>query len=312
MIIMSSLRTSPLGKLSKTDLHHLSVFVTVTEAGGFSAAQVTLNVATSTISRQISELETRLNLRLCQRGRSGFRLTDQGQTVYKAAKQLFAALDNFRGTIDASRGRLTGQLSLAIIENWVADDRAPLASVLAEFKSQAPEVGIDIYSLAPDDIELAVFDGRADVGIGVFHQHRPGLIYDAMGDDPVELYCGKGHPLFERVGRGLTARDLNAAELVRRAYLSEEQVAPKTAHLASNAAAHQVEGVAFMILSGKYLGYLPVHYAARWVKEDRMRSLLPRRLRLNTKIEVVTKRGGAVSAVSQAFLEVLRRQTAKD
>lgn len=311
MITMTPLRPSPLGQLSKTDLHHLSVFVTVTEAGGFSAAQVTLNVATSTISRQISELETRLDLRLCQRGRSGFRLTDQGETVYKAAKQLFAALENFRGTIDASRGRLTGQLSLAIIENWVADDRVPLASVLGEFKTRAPEVGIDIYSLAPDEIELAVFDGRADVGIGVFHQRRPGLIYEAIGDDPVELYCGRGHPLFEQVGAGLAARDLNSAELVRRAYLSEQQVAPKTAHLAAGAAAHQVEGVAFMILSGNYLGYLPVHYAARWVKEGRMRSLLPRRHRLNTKIEIVTKRGVTPSGASQAFLEMLKRQTAK-
>ena len=308
---MTQLHPSPLGKLSKTDLHHLSVFVTVAEAGGFSAAQVTLNVATSTISRQISELETRLGLRLCQRGRSGFRLSDQGATVYNAAKQLFAALENFRGTVDATRGRLTGQLSLAVIENWVADDRAPLAEVLAEFKSLAPEVRIDIYSLAPDEIELAVFDGRADLGIGVFHQPRPGLIYEAIGDDPVELYCGKGHPMFEQASSKLTARDLKSAELVRRAYLSEEQVAPRTAHLASTASAHQVEGVAFMILSGKYVGYLPVHYAARWVKEGRMHSLLPHRHRLSTRIEIVSKRGSNAPTARQAFLEILKRKSAK-
>ncbi len=310
MITMTQHRASPLGRLSRTDLHHLSVFVTVAEAGGFSAAQVTLNVATSTISRQISELETRLGLRLCQRGRSGFRLTDQGTTVYTAAKQLFAALENFRGTVDASRGRLTGQLSLAVIENWVADERAPLAAALADFKALAPDVRIDLYSLAPDEIELSVFDGRADLGIGVFHNRRPGLIYDAIGEDPVELYCGKDHALFGRAGSGLTARDMKSAELVRRAYLSEEQVAPKTAHLASAASAHQVEGVAFMILSGKYIGYLPVHYAARWVREGRMRSLLPRRHRLKTKIEIVTKRGGTVSGATEAFLKILKSESA--
>lgn len=307
---MKSHHASPFGRLSKTDLHHLYVYVTVAEAKGFSAAQVTLNVATSTISRQISELETRLDLRLCQRGRSGFRLTDQGTTVYNAAKQLFAALENFRGTVDASRGLLTGQLSLAVIENWVADERAPVASALANFRSLAPDVQIDIHSLAPDEIELAVIDGRADLGMGVFHQQRPGLIYEAIGEDPVELFCGKKHPLFERAASGLTARDLNSAELVRRAYLSEEQVAPKTAHLASGASAHQVEGVAFMILSGKFIGYLPVHYAARWVKEGRMRSLLPRRHRLNTKIEIVIKRGSDTSRARQAFQEILQREAA--
>ena len=65
MASMSPPRALPLGKLSKTDLHHLEVFMTVADQGGFSAAQVTLNVGQSTISRQMSELEERLGMRLC-------------------------------------------------------------------------------------------------------------------------------------------------------------------------------------------------------------------------------------------------------
>ena len=47
-------------RLHKADLHMLAVFMTVVECGGFAAAQVTLNVGQSTISRQIGDLETRL------------------------------------------------------------------------------------------------------------------------------------------------------------------------------------------------------------------------------------------------------------
>ncbi len=47
-----------------------------------------------------------------------------------------------------------------------------------------------------------------------------------------------------------------------------------------------------MILSGRYIGYLPVSYAAGWVAIDRMRSLLPERFRLITDIETVTRKGG--------------------
>ena len=69
---MVASRTTPIGRLSKTDLHLLAVFMTVVENGGFAAAQVTLNVGQSTVSRHIGDLEKRLGMRLCQRGRVGF------------------------------------------------------------------------------------------------------------------------------------------------------------------------------------------------------------------------------------------------
>ncbi len=63
-----------------------------------------------------------------------------------------------------------------------------------------------------------------------------------------------------------------------------------------------------MIPSGRYIGYLPVSYAARWVAIDRMRNLLPERFRLITDIETVTRKGAALSLVSQAFLDLMRER----
>ena len=105
-------------RLHKADLHMLAVFMTVTECGGFAAAQVALNVGQSTISRQISDLEKRLGMRLCQRGRAGFRLTDKGRIVYEACQHLATALESFRATVGALRGELVGDLSIAAIDNW--------------------------------------------------------------------------------------------------------------------------------------------------------------------------------------------------
>ena len=60
--------------LHDVDLKLLRVFATIVKCGGFSAAQAALNAGQSTISEQMSHLETRLGVKLCQRGRSGFRL----------------------------------------------------------------------------------------------------------------------------------------------------------------------------------------------------------------------------------------------
>ncbi len=303
-------RTTPIGRLSKTDLHLLAVFMTVVETGGFAAAQVALNLGQSTVSRHMGDLETRLGMRLCQRGRVGFRLTDKGRVVYESCQKLFNALESFRTEVGAMRGELVGELSIAVIDNWITDTGAPLAGALADFKDRGRLVTLSIHSLAPDEIERAVLDGRVGLGIGVFHQHRPGLVYESLYQDPVELYCGRDHPLFAVAAEGRVPRDLEFADLVRRGYLSEEQVAPLTAKLPSSATAHQIEGVAFMVLSGRFIGYLPVSYAARWVAIERMRSLLPERFRLITNIEIVTRKGAALSLVSQAFVDSIREKTA--
>ena len=83
-------------------------------------------------------------MRLCQRGRKGFRLTDNGETVYAAAQRLFAALDHFGETVDGTRGKLIGRLSVAAIDNWVFNDNAQITGALTELTRIAPEVTIDL------------------------------------------------------------------------------------------------------------------------------------------------------------------------
>ena len=78
-----------LGRVSDIDLRLLRVFVSVVEAGGFSLATARLNVAESTISTHMSDLEARLGIRLCERGRGGFRITQRGQEVYQETLALF-------------------------------------------------------------------------------------------------------------------------------------------------------------------------------------------------------------------------------
>ena len=51
-----------LGQLSDMDLRLLQVFKSVVECGGMSAAELELNIGTSTVSRPIKDLETRLGL----------------------------------------------------------------------------------------------------------------------------------------------------------------------------------------------------------------------------------------------------------
>src|ERR1700751_867760 len=122
-----------LTNLSEGDIRLLRVFSKVVEAGGFSAAQIDLNVSQSTISTHMSALEQRLGIRLCQRGRSGFRLTEKGRLIYEASQGLFPSLDQFRSEAGAARNRLVGKLAVAIVDNLITNPQSRLHQAITSF-----------------------------------------------------------------------------------------------------------------------------------------------------------------------------------
>ena len=63
------------------------------------------------------------------------------------------------------------------------------------------------------------------------------------------------------------------ANFCKRSYLNEDQVAPVSRGLRSTGNAHQIEGVATLILTGGFIGYLPEGLADIWVRQDRMRTV---------------------------------------
>ena len=66
-------------------------------------------------------------------------------------------------------------------------------------------------------------------------------------------------------------------------------------------------GVAFLVLSGEFIGFLPTHYAERWVAEGRMRELQPAAFSYRTEYAAITRRGGRPNLVLQTYMEELER-----
>ncbi|SLN12371.1 HTH-type transcriptional regulator BenM [Roseovarius albus] len=295
--------------LSKADLHLLHVFTAVVDARGFSAAQIELNVSPSTISRQISDLEIRLGMKLCQRGRSGFRVTEKGELVYRAAQRLFASIREFTETVDGSRGKLVGNLSIAVIDNWVFNTQSQFSSALRQFVQQAPDVTIELYSHAPDDMELAVQDGRVSLGIGVFHKHKAGLIYETIGFEKMGLYCAQGHPIFTVNDIAKHEELLKSCQYAKRAYLRERDVSPISRQLNSTALAHQIEGIAHLILTGRYVGYLPEQFANVWVRDGTLRTVAGGKFDQPSELKLVKKKGTDLNLVARTFENLVREHS---
>ncbi len=287
--------------LNDIDLKLIRAFVTVAECGGFMPAQVVLNVGPSRLSTMIGALEERLGLTLCRRGRTGFALTESGEEVYRAAQRLIADLEAFRSSVGSLRGRLIGNLSLGMVDNIISNPEQRIADVIRRFNARAEGVHITIHIDGPQELERKVLDGSLDVAIGAFHHAVPGLDYRALFLEGQTLYCGRGHPLFNKLPGEVTRADLHAATYAGRGYLEDR----RPLNLSASANSFSMEGLALLVLSGRFIAYLPNHYAAGWVALGEMRALLADQLSYQSLFEVVVRQGHHRTPALQAFLEDL-------
>lgn len=290
--------------VTNTDLKLLSVFRVVTQCGGFALAQAELNVSQATISIQIKNLETRLGLKLCQRGRGGFALTEDGQRVYDAANALFNHIEDFR-VLAMGYEQLVGELQIGVIDNAVFHETWHLAEVIADFGQLNHKVDISLHVGPPNQLEQLVLSGQTHFGIGFFPRRLSQLTYEPLFEAEMELYCGPRHPLFDVSADDVTVKQIEAFPHAQRGYVSYEQLPDNEKSFEYTARAQSIEGLAQFILSGCYLAFLPTHYARQWVSKGEMVSLLPDRFRYSSVYEIIRRKSASRTPAEKKFFEVL-------
>ncbi|SHF51879.1 DNA-binding transcriptional regulator, LysR family [Modicisalibacter ilicicola DSM 19980] len=298
----------PLNQVSDFDIRLLRVFKAVVECGGFTAAEVALGIGRSAISVHMGDLEKRLGLRLCQRGRGGFALTEEGREVYQATLALLASLETFRTEVNGLHRALRGELNIGITDNLVSLPQMRITHALAELKRRGPEVRINIHMTPPDAIALAVLDGSLHLGVVPAINSLASLESIPLYSERSLLYCADNHPLFHVDDAALAGVCLGHQEAVMPSYPLPPAARERHERLATSATASDREGIAFLILTGRYIGYLPDHLARPWVESGRLRALCPEQESFTTEFVTVTRRGRRPHRVLEAFLAALAAQ----
>ncbi len=290
-------------QLSDIDLRLLRVFVTVVEARGFTAAESHLNISTSTISIHISNLEKRLGFRLCERGRSGFRMTERGRLVYQETKSILKSLEDFSGTLANIKSKLTGRLIIGVSDALVTHPDFSISEVVRQFNKIDNDVTIELLIAPKQILESEVLGGRLHTAIGPFLPAKSGLDLTVLFQEIHDIYCGVGHPLFCAPRNVAENCDLSVFPAVVRSYHREFDM-NRLNVLREEASVNTTEGILSLLLSGSYVGYLPRHYAMKWVSDGRLARLLREDLTYISKHGVITKSGSRVSSALETFVSV--------
>jgi len=296
-----------LGQLSDMDLRLLKVFKSVVDCGGMAAAELELNIGTSTVSRHVKDLETRLGLVLCRRGRAGFALTAEGQRVYDETLRLLASVDAFRGSIDDIHNRMGGQLDLALFDKTATNPNARIGEAIARFTEIAPEVSLAVHVGSINAIEQGVLEGHFQIGIIPAHRVSKSLVYADLFDESMLLYCGRGHPLFDRPHAKLTWSKLGEHHFAGLGYHSPNMELSHRARLSRKATGFDQEAIATLILSGRFLGFLPDHYAQLFEQRGLMKAVLPARFNYACRFVSLLRRSPKPSRAVLAFQACLEK-----
>ncbi len=152
------------------DWDKLRVFHAVAEAGSFTHAGDTLNLSQSAVSRQISALEEALQVPLFHRHARGLILTEQGESLNRTVREVFAKLAMTEALLTESKEKPAGRLKVTTTVGFGASWLAPRVQA---FLDSYPDVTM---TLLLDDADLDLAMREADVAIRMHPPKQPDLV----------------------------------------------------------------------------------------------------------------------------------------
>jgi len=294
--------------VTEYDLRLLRIFKAVVENGGFAAAENELGVTRSTISLHMTNLETRIKLKLCLRGRGGFSLTEDGQAVYGAAINLFESLNDFSLLVGSLNQDLSGELVVLCADQLGIKKQKKLAKVIQFIHDKSPNLHIVLDGDSISNVEKQLLKDKAHLGIFPGYQQIEGLNYQPLSREAIYLCCSNEHPFFKMVDKDISAELLADSPAIHPGVDIDISGREQLKKLNLSAKSYQFDTRKAMILSGRYLGYLPQSYIQEELNKGEIRIIKPSTLTYQFDLSLVQKKNpresNKVDLLKEAFANV--------
>ena len=183
------------------DWDKLKIFHAVAEAGNFTKATYILNLSQSAISRQIQSLEHELKTQLFERHARGLSLTENGEYLFKTAREVISKLKDVESTLMDKKNKLSGKLTVTTVVSFGTTWLTPR---IQEFMKLNPEIEIELIF---DDKELDLSTRQADIGIWMRRPKQLNYVQKKLIDINYHIYGSTKY--LEQIGHPKTLQELN-------------------------------------------------------------------------------------------------------
>lgn len=294
-------------RLTDIDLRLLRVFKAVAEAGGFVKAQAELGISQPAISSHIANLEQRLNVRLCNRGRQGFSLTLEGDQVLQETNKLLSHLDSYASRLNEIGRKTEALIRVGVVDCLVTDTNNPLARMIRNAQAQFENlhVRIGVYDYLDCLTELRA--GRLDFAfVGISQDERVPIDVEArhVYDEVSGLFCSSDHACAGVNDPEALKGLLKESKISAHSFLLNPIDADLDVRLLddkSEQSQGNIETTTYLTLAGTHVGLIPVHFANLWTSEGKLVELAPERFRVISEIHALRLKKQAHETAAQWF-----------
>ncbi|NOR63732.1 MAG: LysR family transcriptional regulator [Rhodobacteraceae bacterium] len=145
-------------------------YVSAVQSGSLSGAARQRGMTQPAISQQVSALERKFDTQLLSRNRTGVRMTQSGELVYKHATAMLDEQAELETALENLSGKVEGQL---VVTTSLAFSQHILGEVIVELTKQLPELKITLRAedgvadLTAENIDLAIWSCNVGDSNGV-------------------------------------------------------------------------------------------------------------------------------------------------
>ncbi|CAN0579216.1 unnamed protein product, partial [Ectocarpus sp. 12 AP-2014] len=219
---------------------------------------------------------------------------------------LLTALETFKSDVNALHQTIKGELNIGITDNLVTLPAMHVTNALAELSAPEHDVTLHIHMEPSDAVIRGVMDGHLHVGVVPAVNLPTSLETRHLYDEPSYLYCAAGHPLFSESDDTFSFSDITTYPAISPRYPLPFEARQAHDSLSLRASASDREGAAFLILTGRFIGFLPEHVAAQWVAAGKMRALHIATQHYRIPFVLITRHDRRANRVVDAFLRLIK------
>ncbi|GAA7766770.1 LysR family transcriptional regulator [Helicobacter pylori] len=183
------------GRLAReVTLRQFRYFRAAAETGQFSMAATAEHVSQSAITNAVLMLEQQLGVRLFERLPHGVALTAEGHHFYQHARQILESVEDAlrepRYQVHALTGTVRVAASYTVLGYF-------LPGLLARFRTNYPDIQLDLHDMDRPDIERAVLASEIELGICLLSNvGKPGrFAHHTLMRSRRQLWASPSHPL---------------------------------------------------------------------------------------------------------------------
>ncbi len=288
------------------NLHQLSIFHAVADAGSVSGGAQRLMISQPAVSKQLRQMEASLKTRLFDRHAKGITPTAAGLVLAEHARRIFDLLAEANSALDDFSSLKRGSLAIG---TGPTVGIYLLPSAMVRFRREHPQVQLRTETEGPELLRQRLLDGMIELAVSESPIDSPQLISKVLFEDVLVPVAGKGQPIAAR--SSITAHEFCSQPFVARQVesngrsLVERTLSSRGLNVTPVLTVSSTEAIKQAVIAGLGVAMVSRLAIQTEVAAGLLIELKVKGLKIRYPIHHIWRRGKTQSKIAEMFLKTL-------